>query len=172
MSDSLQPHGLQPTRLLRPWDFPGKSTGVGCHCLLRWMWALDHKDRGALKNWCFWIAVLEKTLQSPLNCKETKPVNPKGNQSWMFMGRTDAEAEAPILWLSDARSWLNRKKTWCWERLRAGWEWGNRGWDCCMASLTRWTWVWASSGYWWWIGKPGLLQSTVWQSVRHDLGTE
>ena len=64
-----------------------------------WMWELDHKENWALKNWCFWTVVLEKTLESPLDCKEIKPVHPKGNQSWMFIGRTDAEAEAPILWL-------------------------------------------------------------------------
>ena len=116
MSNSSWPHGLQPTRLLHPWDFPGKSDGVGCHCLLRWMWALDHKDSWELKNWCFWIVALEKTLQGPLNCKETKPVNSKGNQSWMFMWRTDAEA--PILWLPDARSWLIGKDP------DAGKDWG------------------------------------------------
>ena len=71
-----------------------------------WMWELDYKESWALKNWCFWTVVLEKTLESPLNCKEIKPVNPKGNQSWIFIGRTDAEAEAPILWLPDEKSWL------------------------------------------------------------------
>ena len=63
-----------------------------------WMWELDYKESWALKNWCFWTVVLEKTLESPLDSKEIKPVNPKGNQSWIFIGRTDAEAEAPILW--------------------------------------------------------------------------
>ena len=70
------------------------------------MWELDHKEGWALKNWCFWIVVLEKTLESPLDCKENKPVKPKGNQTWIFIGRTDAEAEAPILWLSDAKCQL------------------------------------------------------------------
>ena len=68
-----------------------------------WMWELDNKEGWALKNWCFWI-VLEKTLKSPLDSKEIKPVNPKGNQSWIFIGRTDAEAEAPVLWLPDVKS--------------------------------------------------------------------
>ena len=72
------------------------------------MWELDHKEGWALKNWCFWTVVLEKTLESPLNCKEIKPVHPKGNQSWIFIGRTDAEA--PILWPPDAKSWLIRKE--------------------------------------------------------------
>jgi len=71
-----------------------------------WMWELEHKENWAPKNWCFWTMVLEKTLESPLDCKEIKPVNPKGNQSWMFIGRTNAEAEAPILWSPDAKSWL------------------------------------------------------------------
>ena len=68
-----------------------------------WMWDLDHKEGWALKNWCFWTVVLEKTLESPLDCKETKPVNPRGNQSWKFIGRTDAEAETLVLWPPDHR---------------------------------------------------------------------
>ena len=71
-----------------------------------WMWELDYKESWALKNWCFWTMVLEKALESPLDCKEIKSVNPKGNQSWTFIGRTDAEAEAPILWPPDAKNWL------------------------------------------------------------------
>ena len=70
------------------------------------MWELNHNESWALKNWCFWIVVLEKTLESPLNFKEIKPVSPKGNQSWIFIGRTDAEGEAPILWLPDSKSKL------------------------------------------------------------------
>ena len=71
-----------------------------------WMWELDHKESWAPKNWCFWTVMLEKTLESPLDCKEIKPVNPKGNQSWIFIGRTDAEAETPILWPLDMKNWL------------------------------------------------------------------
>ena len=74
-----------------------------------WMWKLDDKESWAPKNRCFWTVVLEKTLQSPLNCKQIKPVHPKGNQSWIFIGRTDAEAEAPILWPPDAKNWLTGK---------------------------------------------------------------
>ena len=70
------------------------------------MWELDHKEDWALKNWCFWTVVLEKTLEITLGSKEIKPVSPKGNQSWLFIGRTDAEAETPILWLPDANSWF------------------------------------------------------------------
>ena len=76
-----------------------------------WMWELDLKESWALKNWCFWTVVLEKTLESPLDCKEIQPVNPKGNWSWMFIGKTDAEAEAPSLWLPDVKNWLIGKDT-------------------------------------------------------------
>ena len=71
-----------------------------------WMWELDHKESWVPKNWCFWTAVLEKTLESSLDCKEIKLVNPKRNQSWIFIGRTDAEAETPILWPSNGKNWL------------------------------------------------------------------
>jgi len=85
-----------------------------------WMWELDHKGSWALKNWCFRTVVLEKTLESPLDCKEIKPVNPKGNQSWIFIARTDAESEAPILWSPNVKNWLIGKnpdagKDWKWE---------------------------------------------------------
>ena len=73
------------------------------------MWELDHKEGWALKNWCFWTVVLEKTLESPLDCKEINPVHRKGNQSWVFIGRTDAEAETPILWPPDAKNWVTGK---------------------------------------------------------------
>jgi len=71
-----------------------------------WMWELNHKEGWVPKNWCFWIVVLDKTLESPLDCKEIKPVNPKGNQPWIFTGRTNAEAEAPLLWPPDIKRWL------------------------------------------------------------------
>ena len=86
-----------------------------------WMWELDYKESWVLKNLCFWTVVLEKTLESPLESKEIKPVNPKGNQSWILIGRTDAEAETPILWPPDAKNWLVWKdcdagKDWRWEK--------------------------------------------------------
>ena len=80
-----------------------------------WMWDLDQKEGWVLKNWCLRAVVLEKTFESPLDSKEIKPVNPKGNQSWVFIGRTDAEAEAPILWPPDAKGW-QWKRPWCWEK--------------------------------------------------------
>ena len=110
-----------------------------------WMWELDHKEGWALKNWCFWTVVLEKTPESPLDSKEIQPVHPKGNQSWIFTGRTDATAEAPILWPPDAKNWLTGRDP------DSGKDWGQeekgtpRGWDGWMASPTQWTWVWAKS---------------------------
>ena len=74
-----------------------------------WMWELDYKEGWVLKNWCFWIVVLEKTLESPLDCKEIQPVHSKGNQSWIFIGKTDAKMETPILWQPDAMNWLLEK---------------------------------------------------------------
>ena len=82
------------------------------------MWEIDYKESWAPKNWCFWTVVLKKTLESPLDCKEIQPVHPKGDQSWVFIGRTDAEAEAPILWPPDTKSWLIGKD------LDAGKDWG------------------------------------------------
>ena len=104
----------------------------------------------------FKCVVLEKTLESPLYCKEIKPVNTKESQSWILIRRTDAEA--PILWPLDVKSW-HWKRPWCWERLRAGGEGDNRGWDGWMASPTQWTWLWVNFRSWWWTGKPGVLQS-------------
>ena len=127
------------------------------------------------KNWCFWTVVLEKTLESPLDCKEIQPVHPKGDQSWVFIGRTDAEAETPVLWPPDVKKWF------IWKDPNAGEDWGGerkggegdgRGWDGWMASPTQWTWVWASSGSWWSTGKPGVLQSMGSQRVGHNRASE
>ena len=130
---------------------------------------LDYKESWGLKNWCFWSVVLEKTLESPLDCKEIQLVHPKGNQSWIFTGRTDVEAETPVLWPPDV---THLKRPWCWGRLKAGGEGGDRGWHGWMALPTRWTWVWTRSRSWWWTGKPGVLQSMGSQRVRHDWATE
>ena len=118
----------------------------------------------AFELWCW------RTLESPLNCKEIQPVHPKGNQSWMFTGRTDAEAETPILWPPYVKNWLiwkdpDAEKDWRWEGDDIGWD----GW---MASPTWWTWVLVSSGSWWRRGKPGVLQSMGSQRVRHDWAME
>ena len=103
-----------------------------------WMWELDYKESWALKNWCFWTVVLENNLESPLDCKEIQPVNPEGNQSWIFTGRTDAEAETLASWWEEL---THLKRPWCWERLKAREEWDNKGWDGWMASPTQRTWV-------------------------------
>ena len=101
-----------------------------------------------------------------LGLQEIQSVHHKGNQSRVFIGRTDAEAETTILWPPDAKNWLIRKD---WrERLKAGGEGDDRGWDVWMASSTQWTWVWANSGIWWWTGKPGVLPSMGLQRVGHD----
>ena len=154
--------------------------GSPLHCESTWfqsgdyifvqMWELDHKESWAFKNQCFWTVVLEKTLESPLDCKEIQPVNPKRNQPWIFIGMTDAKAKVPILWLPDVKNYLIRKDP-CWERLKAG-EGDDRGWGSWMASMTQQTWVLSSSGSWWWTGKPGLLQSIWSQRIRHDWTTE
>ena len=96
----------------------------------------------------------------PLDCKEIKPVNSKGNQSWILIGGTEAEAEAPILWPHDIKSQPTGIRPWWWERLRAGREGEDRGRDGWMTSLTQWTWVWTSTGKWARTGKPDMLQSS------------
>ena len=116
-----------------------------------WMWELDYKESWAPKYWCFWTVVLKKTVESPLDCKEIQPVHSKGNQSWIFIERTDAEAETPVHWSPCEKNWLVGKdpdagKDWTWE------ESGTRGWDGWMASPTQWTWVWVNSRSWWWSG--------------------
>ena len=134
------------------------------------MWELDNKKVWAPKNWFFRTVVLDKILKSLLESKEIKPVNPKGNWSWIFTGRTDAEAETPILWPFDVKSQLTGKDP------DAGEDWrqkekGITGWDGWMASLTWWTWVWTNSRRWWRTGKPGVLQSTGSQRVRLNSAT-
>ena len=136
------------------------------------MWELDCEENWVLKNWYFWTVVLEKTLESPLDCKEIQPVHSRGVQSWVFIGRTNAKAETPILCPPHAKSWLNWKRLWCWEGLGAGDEGDDRGWGGWMVSLTQWTWVWVNSGSWWWTGRPGMLQFMGLLRVRHDWATE
>ena len=136
-----------------------------------WVWELDCEESWASKNWCFCTVVLEKTLESPLDCKEIQPVHSKGDQSWVFIGRTDAEAETPILWPPHAKSWLTGKDS------DTGRDWeqeekGTTGWDGWMTSLTWGTWVWVNSGSWWWTGRPCVLQFLGFQRVRHDWVTE
>ena len=135
------------------------------------MWELDCEESRVPKNWCFWTVVLEKTLESPLDCKEIQPVLSKGDQSWVFFGRNDAKAETPVLWPPHVKSWLIGKD-WCWEGLGAGKEGDDRGWDGWMESPTWWTGVWVNSGSWWWTGRPGVLRFMGLQRVGHNWVTE
>ena len=130
-----------------------------------WTWELNHKESWVLKNWCFWTVVLEKTLESSLDSKEILPVNLKGNQSWIFIGRTDAEAEVPILWPPNAKSWLIRKDP------DAGKDWRQEKKGTIEDEMIGWT----LDGHefehcrcWWWTGKTGMLQSMRLQSVRSN----
>ena len=136
------------------------------------MWQLDCEESWVPKKWCFWTVVLEKTLESPLDCKEIQPVHPKGDQSlgvhwkdWCWSWNSSTLAT----WCK-VRTHL--KRPYCWERLKVGWEGDDRGWDGWMVSLTQWTWVWVNSRSWWWTGRPGVRQFMGSQRVRHDWVTE
>ena len=113
---------------------------------------LDCEESWALKNWCFWTVVLEKTLESPLDCKEIQPVHSKGDPSWVFIGKTYVEAETPIFWPPDVKSWL------IWKDADAGKDWGKeeKGTteDEMVGCIT-----WVDSGSWWWIERPGVCGS-------------
>ena len=132
------------------------------------MWELDYKESWVPKNWCFWTVVMEKTLKNSLAYKETQPVNPKGSQSQIFIGRTDAETETPILWPPGAKNRPIGKDPDPGKDWKVGGEGDNRGWDGWMASPTQWTWVWVNSGSWWWTERPSVLQSMGLQRVRHN----
>ena len=141
------------------------------HCLsLSPIW--DYKEHWALKNWYFWTVVLEKTLESPLDCKEIQPVNPKGRsvlgvhwKDWCWSWNSSTLAT----WYEEL---THLKRPWWRERLRAGGEGDNRGWDGWIASPTQWTWIWVNSRSWWWTGRPGVLWFMGSQRVRHDWATE
>ena len=127
------------------------------------MWELDYKESWVSKNWCFWTVVLEKPLENPLNCKGIQPVHPKGNQSWIFIGRTDVEAETLIFWPPDAKNWLIGKDP----DAGKGWRHVRRG-----RQRMRWLdgimtqWVWVNYWSWWWIRRSGVLQS--WDRKESD----
>ena len=130
------------------------------------MWELDYKESWAPKSWCFWTVVLEKTLESPLDCKEIQPVHPKGNQSlnirwkdWCWSWNSNTLAT----WCEEL---THMKRPWCWKRLKAGGEGDDRGWNGWMASPPQWIWVWVNSGSWWWTGRPGVVR------VGHDWATK
>ena len=161
---------LVPLPFLKPAGTSGSSWFMYCWSLA-WGILSITKESWAPKNWCFWTVVLEKTLESLLDCKEIQLIHPKGDKSWVFIGRTDVKAENPILWPPDAKSWLIGKD------LDAAKDWGQEkkettGWDGWLASPTQWTWVCVDSRSWWWTGRPGVLRFTGSQGVRHDLVTE
>ena len=134
------------------------------------MWELDYKESWAPKNWCFWTVVLEKTLAVPWTARRSnqsilKEINPEYSTEalcWSWNSNTLAT------WFKELTHW---KRPCYWERLKAG-EGDDRQWDGWMASLTQWTWVWVNSESWWWIGRPGVLQSIGSQRVGHDWVTE
>ena len=146
-----------------------------------WMRELDYKESWELNNWCYWTVVLERPLRVLWTVRSSNSP-PKGNQSSIFIGRTDVEAETPILWPPDAKNWLIGKEP------DAGWDWSEgregdkRRWGGRMASLIWWMWVWVSTRSWWWTEKPGMLQSmevsktqtwlSDWTELNHSNGTK
>ena len=122
----------------------------------------------SMEKWMLLNCGVGEDYWESLNCKEIQPVHPKGDQSWVFIGQTDAKTETPILWPPHAK-W---KSPWCWDGLAAGGEGDDWGWNGWMASLTQWTWVWVNSGSLWWTGRPGVLRFMESQKVGHDWETE
>ena len=131
------------------------------------MWELNCEESWVLKNWCFSTVVLEKTLESPLDCKEIQPVHSKGDQSWVFL-----EGLMLKLKLQYFGHLMRRvdslEKTPVWEGLGAGREGVDRGWDGWMVSQTQWIWIWVNSGIWWWTGRPDVLQFMGSQRVGYE----
>ena len=135
------------------------------------MWKLDCEESWAPKNWWFWTVVLEKTLESPLDCKEIQPVHPKGNRPWIFIGRNDAETKTPILWPPDVKSWLIGRDP------DAGKDWEQEEKGMTEDEMVGWHHrlnghEWINSGSWWWTGRPGVLKSMGLQRVGHNWVTE
>ena len=135
-----------------------------------WMWELEYKESWALKNWCFLTVVLEKSVGSPLDCKEIQPVHSKGLnvhwKDWCWSWNSNTLAT----WYEEL---THLKRPWCWERLKAGGEGDDRWWDGWMASPTQWIWVWVNSRSWWWTGRPGVLWSMGSQKLTgHDWASE
>jgi len=136
-----------------------------------WMWELNYKESQAPKNWWFWTVVLEKTLESSLDCKEIQPVHPKGNQSWIFIGRTDTEAETAILWLLMLKT-DSLEKTLMLGKIEGGRRRGQQRMRWLDGITNQWTWVWVNSGSWWWTGRPGMLQYMESQRAGHNWVTK
>ena len=143
------------------------SQGYGFSSSHVWMWELNYKESWALRNWCFWTVVFEKTPESPLDCKEIQPVSPKGNQSWVFIRRTDAEAETPILWPPDVKNWL------IWKDPDAGKDWRQEEKGTTEDEMVGWHhWL---DGYEfeqaWGIGdgQGGLVHCSPWDHKESDM---
>ena len=134
------------------------------------MWELDYKEGWVLSNWCFWTVVLEKTLESPLDCKEIQPVHPKGDRSWVFIGRTDVEAETPILWPPNAKSWLIGKDP------DAGKDWGQEEKGTTEDKMVGWHDQLNGHGFGWTPGvgdgQGGLVCCSSWSQTRLSYWTE
>ena len=142
------------------------SEGYGFPSGPVWMWELDCKETWAPKNWCFWTVVLDKTLERPLDCKEIQPVHPKGDQSWVFIGRTDFEAETPILWTPDVKSWLIRKAP------DAGKDWGQEEKGTTEDEIIGWHHRLNGHGFGWTPGvgdrQGGLAYCDSWSRKESD----
>ena len=143
------------------------SQGYGFSSGHVWMWELDYKESRVQKNWCFWTVVLEKTLESPLDCKEIQPVHPKGDQSWVFIWRTDVEAETPILWLADEKSWLIGKDP------DAGNDWGQEEKGMTEDEMVGWHHRLSGHGFGWTLevgdGQGGLAYCSSWDHKESDM---
>ena len=152
-----------PTKIRQSYSFSSSHVQI---------WELDCEEIWAPKNWCFWTVVLEKTLESPLDCREIQPVHPKGHQSWVFIGRTDAEAETPILWPPHVKSWLIIKDP------DTGKDWGQEEKGTAEDEMVGWHHRLDGHGFgWtvgvgWWTGRPGMLLFMGSQRVGHDWVTE
>ena len=161
-------------RILKSRDIAKKGTssqGYGFSSSVVWMWELDYKESWVPKNWCFWIVVLEKTLESPLECKEIQPVHPKGDHSWVFIGRTDVETKTPVLWPPDKKSWLIGKDS------DAGKDWGQEQKGKTEDEMVGWHHRLDGHGFGWTPGvgdwQGGLACCSSWgHRVRHDWATE
>ena len=132
-----------------------------------WMWELDYKEGWVPKNWCFWTVVLAKTLESPLDCKEIQPAHPKGVQSWLFIGRTDVEAETPILWPPDAKSWL------IWKDPNAGKDWRQEEKGMTENEMVGWHHWFNGYEFEWTLGvgdgQGGLAYCSPWDRKESDM---
>ena len=142
------------------------SQGYGFSSSHVWMWELDYKESWVLKNWCFWTVVLVKTLESPWDCKEIQPVHPKGDQSWVFIGRTDVEAETPILWPPHAKSWL------IWKDPAGGKDWGQEEKGTTEDEMVGWHHWLNGHGFGWTPGvgdgQRGLVCCSSWGRKESD----